>query len=216
MQYRKNLITGLIGLALLAAPVTAAAQDHNSGRNHSQQSQVQSHHNAAASHSYSAPARSNGPTHNAAHAAMSRNEFRDQRSARAMTHNAAPATVTRSESREQRGARTWDNTASAETAHRDWRRDRNDGDRWNHDDHDRDYGNRGYGPYAGGAPYYVMPRGYAGGACAWARHLRTIYYQDRNSGHPAAAADLLPQLRRAERRCGGVPYGYNRYRYYRY
>ena len=32
------------------------------------------------------------------------------------------------------------------------------------------------------------------------------YYQDRNTGHPAAAADLLGQLRNAERNCGGVPY----------
>ena len=55
-----------------------------------------------------------------------------------------------------------------------------------------------------------MPQGYAGGACAWARHLNIIYNEDRNTGHPAAAADLLPQLHNAERACGGIPYGFLR------
>lgn len=210
-------MTGLIGLALLAAPITAAAQNHDNGKNNSPQSQSQSRQDSSASHSYNAPARSNGPTRNVAPAPasrkaerpnMTRNEFRDQRGAR--TVNTAP---------EATAHRDWraDRNEARNDAHRDWREGRSDGGRWNHDrDYDyRNYSNRGYGPYASGAPYYVMPRGYAGGACAWARHLRHVYYQDRNSGHPAAAADLLPQLRRAERNCGGVPYGYNRYRYWR-
>src|SRR5208337_4787607 len=157
MKFSRNLMTGLIGLAMLAAPITAAAQDRDSGKYDSHQAQVQSHDNA--------PART-----------------------------AAPAIATRKESRDQRDARSF-NTGPVVTEHRDVRVDR---------DHD--------GPYAVEAPIYVMPRGYAGGACGWARHLRTVYEQDRNTGHPAAAADLLPQLRKAERACGGVPYGYNVYR----
>jgi hypothetical protein len=58
-----------------------------------------------------------------------------------------------------------------------------------------------------------MPDGYNGGACGWAQHLRNVYWHDRNTGHPAAAADLLPQLNQAQRACGGVPYGYNSYGY---
>ncbi|HWN57428.1 MAG TPA: hypothetical protein VNO74_04975, partial [Methylomirabilota bacterium] len=63
---------------------------------------------------------------------------------------------------------------------------------------------------------YAMPRNYASGSCGWARHLRSVYNQDRYSGHPGAAADLLPRLRRAERACNGSSYGYyNRWhRYY--
>ena len=32
MKFSKNLMTGLIGLALMAAPITAAAQDNNRGK----------------------------------------------------------------------------------------------------------------------------------------------------------------------------------------
>ena len=60
-----------------------------------------------------------------------------------------------------------------------------------------------------------MPNGYGGGACAWANHLRNVYRHDEETGHPAAAADLLNQLHRAERSCGGVPYGFNEYRWSR-
>ena len=57
-----------------------------------------------------------------------------------------------------------------------------------------------------------MPYGYSGGACAWARHLHNVYRRDMYTGHPAAASDLIPQLERAERRCGVGFYGYNDYR----
>jgi hypothetical protein len=192
MKLKRNLVTGLIGLALLAAPITAAARDNDSGRNNPRQAQSQSHDNAPAAHSNRAPERSNDHARNFAPAPAPRIESRDQRSFRA--ENRAPAVV----------------------EHRDARQDRNDGDRWNRD-RDRDYRNYGHRDdddnYAEGAPYYVMPYGYAGGACAWARHLRNVYYYDRNTGHPAAAAYLIPQLRRAEQNCGGVPYGYNDYGY---
>ena len=225
MNYKRNLMTGLIGLALLAAPITAAAKDNDSGKNNSNQARSESRHDAARSYSESAP-RSNGPERNVAPSNAPRNEFRDQRGGRNENRNFAPAPVTHDETRDQHNTGTWVNAPEGVTnrdaredrkeTRRDRREDRNDGDRWNHDrDRDRDYRNYGfrdYDDYALGAPYYVMPRGYAGGACAWARHLRNVYYYDRNTGHPAAANDLLPQLRRAERNCGGVPYGYGYYR----
>ena len=214
MNYKRNLMTGLIGLAILAAPITAAAKNNSDGgRNNSRQ---ESH--------YSAPARSNDHARNFAPAPAPRNEVRNQGGARNEVRNFAPAPAPRNEVRNQGGGRNWDPAPPVterrevrqrgDDGHRDWRDGRNDGDRRDRD-HDRDYRNYGgryYGDnddYSEGAPYYVMPEGYAGGACAWARHLRNVYYYDRNTGHPAAAAYLLPQLRRAEERCGGVPYGYN-------
>ena len=112
--------------------------------------------------------------------------------------------------------------------HRDVRADRDrDHDGWNRDgrdyrnygDRDRNYSYRDYDhddydhdrDYAAGG--WIMPRGYYGGACGWANHLRNVYRHDEYTGHPAAAADLLGQLHRAERACHGVPYGYNNYRY---
>ena len=37
MNYKRNLMTGLIGLALLAMPIAAAAKDNDSGRNNAHQ-----------------------------------------------------------------------------------------------------------------------------------------------------------------------------------
>jgi hypothetical protein len=91
---------------------------------------------------------------------------------------------------------------------RDWQRDdrayRDYGRDYDHDDydHDRDYAEGGW----------VMPYSYSGGACAWARHLHNVYRRDMYTGHPAAASDLIPQMRRAEQRCGIGAYGYNGYR----
>jgi hypothetical protein len=151
---------------------------------------------------------------------MNRNEGREQRSARVETRNVAPAPVPRNEVRGQRDVRVYNN-APVENEHRDVRADRDrGGDRnWNRDS--RDYRNYGHDydhddydhdrDYAAGG--WIMPRGYYGGACGWAQHLRNVYRHDEYTGHPAAAADLLGQLHRAERACGGVPYGYNSYRY---
>jgi hypothetical protein len=212
MNYKIKLMTGLIGLALLAAPISAAAKDNDSGRNDSHQARSESRHDSSPSHDSSA--RPNDHGRSAAPASAARNESRDQRAVRTETRNPASEPVTRNESRDRRDVRP----APAVADHRDSREVRSDGDRWNRDgDRDyRSYGDRYHGDYDGyaeGAPYYVMPRGYAGGACGWARHLRNVYNQDRYTGHPAAAEDLLPQLYRAERACGGVPYGYNGYRY---
>lgn len=225
-------MTGMIGLAMLAAPITAAAKDNDSGRNNSHQAQAESRPNES---------RSNGSAHNAAPAMhnesrgggdrsarvetrsaapvnMNRNEGREQRSARVETRNVAPAPAPRNEARGQRDVRVYNN-APVVTEHRDVRADRDHDRNWNRDgrdyrnyghdydhddyDHDRDYASGGW----------IMPRGYYGGACGWAQHLRNVYRHDQYTGHPAAAADLLGQLHRAERACGGVPYGYNNYRY---
>jgi hypothetical protein len=202
-------MTGMIGLAMLAAPITAAAKDNDSGRNNSRPAQAESRSNES---------RSNAPAHNAAPAMRSESRGGGERSARVETRTVAPAPAPRNEARGQRDVRVYNN-ARVETEHRDvradgdhdrnWNRDgrdyRNYGHDYDHDDydHDRDYA-------AGG---WIMPRGYYGGACGWAQHLRNVYRHDEYTGHPAAAADLLGQMHRAERSCGGVPYGYNNYRY---
>jgi hypothetical protein len=200
MKYKGHLMMGLMGLALLAAPITASAQKFDGRKNESHQSQANN--KPAEQHSYNLQPRSSGPERSFAPAPQNRND-RSQ--------------TMRNESRDERVNRTATNDRDRDARNRD-RDDRNyvnrDYDRDYHRDHDRDYHrdfDRDYdydGRRAEG--YYVMPRGYAGGACAWARHLRGVYNHDRVTGHPDAANDLLPQLRRAERSCGGVPYVYLR------
>src|SRR5712692_3682018 len=154
MEYRRKLMTGLIGLALLAAPITAAAKDSDNGKDNSRHSQSQN--NASPSHSVSAPAHSNAPARNAAPATMTRHEFRDQRANR--TFNAAPAVTTR---RDWRADRREDRRADRREDRREVRNDQNG---WRHDRRDYDYDNdRRWGPYYTGGPYCVMPQGYAGG-----------------------------------------------------
>lgn len=233
MRYRKNLrkylTTGLVGLALLATPVIAAAQDHDNGKHDSHQSQSHSDNHSAPSHSNRGPAHVNTPAHNSGpsmaprheQANMSRNEHamaprHEQRVQRAnnRTFSSAPSRDVREDRRQ------------ASAGRQDWRGDHSEGrwegrdhDRWNHDHPDYAYDNdHRWGPYYTGGPNYVMPEGYAGGACSWARHLRAVYIHDEYTGHPAAANDVLWRARRAERACG-LRYGYNGYysgyRYYR-
>jgi hypothetical protein len=162
MTSKRNLMTVLIGLAMLAAPITAAAKDKDHDGDGGK----------ARSH--------------------------------AAARNVAPAV------RNQRGNGTWA-SAPAVAARRDWREDRNENNGRNRNY--ANYGNRGYygGPAYNSAPYYGnQGYGYAGGgagACNEARRIRNTYIRDRNTGHPAAASDLLSRLRRAESACGGVPYG---------
>lgn len=192
---RTNLMTGLIGLALLAAPISAAAQDRDSGKFQSRpaQTQPQAHREVPTQKVAPAPVTRNEPR------AETRNEPRNEKG-----YWAHPMVPAKPEAREVRK----DNDRNHD-GDRDYR---NYGDR----DHDRDYRNYGDRDFDHDRDYaangWVMPRGYVGGACAWAQHLRNVYRHDEYTGHPAAAADLLPQLRRAERNCGGVPYGFNLYR----
>ena len=231
---RKHLTTGLIGLALFATPVIAAAQNHDNGRHDSHQSQSNGGNHSAPSHSDRGPAHMNAPEHNNGPSMAprheqtnaNRNEFRDQRANNNRNFNAAPA-VEHRDFRDQRANRDFrDDRREASADRRDWREDRHE-NRWDARDHrDWDHGHpdyaydndRRWGPYYAGGPTYLMPEGYAGGSCAWARHLRAVYIHDEYTGHPAAANDLLWRVRRAERACG-LRYGYNGYyngyRYYR-
>ena len=234
MQNRRKLITGLIGLAMLAAPMTAAAKDRDT-RSDSNQPRAQAHSNARVSPSYNMPraeaaqprvnheqVRENAPARTVA-PAMTMNRS-DQRAGRAenaarpdvrqdrrenRTFNAAPVVAAPRDARVDRRDNRNDNRWTRNEA-------RSDGRDYNRRDYDNDYRGHNYNRgYYDRDDAWAMPRNYAGGACAWARHLRVVYNQDRYSGHPAAAADLLPRLRRAERACGGANYGYNRWhRYY--
>lgn len=65
----------------------------------------------------------------------------------------------------------------------------------------------GYGvpAYGAGGPAYgssYAGLGYGGGACGNVQRLENQYRRDRNTGHPAAANDLLYRLRHAENHCG--------------
>jgi hypothetical protein len=185
MKSKRTLMAALIGLAMLATPIAAAAKDHKDhdggGRNYSHQE----------SRSFNA----------------GKHEFRNQR---AWTPSVAPV------------RHDWNEDHRGWNEHRDWNEDRHDngwhnGWRHNYGDAD-DYSNNGYGGYYRNRGYYNGPAyvtpyygrsGYAasGGSCAWAQHIRNVYNRDRYTGHPSAARDLLPQLRRAEQSCGGASYG---------
>ncbi|HXN12437.1 MAG TPA: hypothetical protein VN865_05010 [Candidatus Acidoferrales bacterium] len=242
MKLNKGFMTGLIGLALMAAPITAAAQEQNNrGRSDSHPAaQAQSH--ASAAHSERAQARPNVSEHRSAPEAANRNASRETRSARTETRQAEPQAATRTENRAERNAAA-ESHRGATTASRTFNEhnDRNiktgapvtaneerGGNRSYNNSYkgsysyngsnDHNYGNRYYRNYGGheydhdreyAAGGWVMPEGYSGGACAWAQHLRNVYRHDEYTGHPAAASDLLWQLHRAERNCGGARYGYN-------
>jgi hypothetical protein len=214
MKCSRSIFTGLIGLAMLAAPITAAAKDNDSGRNNSHQERVEtrqapSHNAAPATHNENHEQRS-ARVETRTEAPAVHNDFRANRNEAPAARNfnqgrvvAAPAPEPRRDVREDRRAANGDWRNGVEHDNDGWKRDKRYRD-YDHDDydHDRDYA-------AGG---WVMPRGYYGGACGWAQHLRNVYRHDEYTGHPAAARDLLWQIRRAERECGGIPYGYNVYR----
>jgi hypothetical protein len=247
MNFNRKVITGLFGLALIAAPITAAAKDNDSGRNNSHQEQAQ----PSRSNDSRADARQQERHQDQANREASRDQHQARVENRQDNHEARVENrqdirneardnrqdfrnqvrderrENRTEARDQRSDYRGYTGAPYVNEHRDAREDRREGD-WNRDRHeggDHDghwiYGDRGrdydlaYDPdydreYESG---WVMPYRYSGGACAWARHLRNVYNHDRYTGHPAAAHSLIGQMRRAERACGGVPYGYNSYRY---
>ena len=168
MKSKRSLMTVLVGLAMLATPIVAAAKDHNhDGANNPRPAQARA---------FVAPARSFVPARVATRVGTV-NEYRNQ----------------------------------GPVFHRDWVD--------NHPGWNRGYGygpgyyaNRGY--YNPGyvvapvAPYYAAPgyAGYAGnGSCAAARHFMIVYQQDRATGHPAAAADVLRNHQWAFRSGCGVP-----------
>lgn len=164
MKSKRGLVTVLVGLAMLAMPLAAAAHDDN--YNHHDYA----HNNSRAARSYAA------------------------------AHNGAGA--------------TW-RSATAAAARHEWRADHGYGTVDEYQNYGRNYGGRGYyGAPAYGAPAYAVPAytsavpygGYGGGRnCAKAQRVINTYYRDRNTGHPAAAYDLLAQNRWAfNSGCGGA------------
>jgi hypothetical protein len=158
MNSKRGLMAVLVGLAMLATPLAAAAKDYH-------------HYDSHAAH----VARS---VNASAHSFVATRNYD-----RALRHDAAAG---------------W--TAD----HRGWR----DAAAY------RAYG-RGYAaPGYVGAPYAATPYygggGYAGGnGCGAAQRVMNTYYRDRNTGHPAAAYDLLAQNRWAFNSgcAGGAPVG---------
>ena len=172
MKSKRSLMTVLVGLAMLAAPITAAAYDNNH-RAHNDS------HAAHVSRSFNAPARSFAAPRNNVAPAVTRREFRN----------------------------------NAVAANRDWRANRSWADANAYRNYGQNYGNPGYYPapvYT--APGYMVPgygAGYGGGQnCARAQRIINDYYRDRNTGHPAAASDLLARNQWAfHSGCGGAaPY----------
>lgn len=150
----------VVGLAMLAMPITAAAKDYNYNYNNNA-------HASRASHSYVAPARNNSPA-------------------------VATGRYVRN------GSTTFASPPRMYPAH--------DGRAWGNAYDYRHYGRSGYygAPVYGtaapvyAAPAYVAPAypvygGYGSGGCGAARSVMYNYQRDRNTGHPAAAYDLLRQ-----------------------
>jgi hypothetical protein len=166
MKRKLNLMTALVGLAMLATPLTAAAKDHHYDYSH------------------------------AARVASS-------------THYVAPAVVT------GHGAKTWLTPANGGGWHqRGWA----DANAYRHYGYNSGYAAPVYAAPVYAAPAYVTPAygaapyggGYAvGGGCGAAQRVMNTYYRDRNTGHPAAAYDLLRQNQWATRSgCAtGAPVG---------
>ena len=162
MKSKRSLMTVLVGLAMLATPITAAAYDHNNSR----AAHVSRSSNASV-RGFVAPRNVVGP------AVVARHEFHN---------NALRAVRGRGADRAWRDANAY-----------------------------RNYGNPGYyraPAYPAAAPYYGAP-GYAGAqSCRQAQSITYNYYRDRNTGHPAAAADLLARNQWAFRNgCGGAAAG---------
>ncbi len=185
----------LVGVAMLVTPITAAAYDNN---NYARDNAHNNSRPANVSRSTNAPARSFAPARNVRPDGVAQRDF----------HNNVAA------------------------ANRDWREDRNGLNRgWGTAGEYRNYGNPGYyrapgypvaGPYYG-APGYAGVPGYAvAGPCGQAQKMMNIYVHDQNTGHPAAAADVLANNQGLFRSCGvGAPYArgfggvpaYNNYNY---
>jgi hypothetical protein len=178
-------MTVLVGLAMLATPITAAAKDHRGGGNFSRPAQVR-----AQVRSFNPPGRAFAGAR-VAPLVVTNHPFRNRAAF-------VPAPVVVADPDWKADRKEWKHG---------WKHGP-DGD----GDAD-DYANYGRGYYVAPAPvvapYYAGPAyaGYAGGrSCAHARQIMTVYQQDRYRGHPAAAAELLRRNQWAFRSgCGGVP-----------
>jgi hypothetical protein len=167
MNSKRSLMTALVGLAMLATPITAAAYDNNYNHNKSHAERVASSVNST---------RSFAATRNFNHSFANTNAF----------HGNA-------------------------VARHDFREERRLADANAYRNYGRGYAAPGYYgapayaavPAYGAAPYAAAPyyggNGGGGGGCGAARSVVNNYYRDRNTGHPAAAYDLLAQNRWAFR-----------------
>lgn len=198
MNLRRNLIVGILGLALAAVPMTVSAQENNNGQN---RNQTQSHESATAprSNQQARPEeRSNKSTQEkAGHEAMQEKAGHEAAAPEA-NRSSEQRNMSNNQPREHENRTA--QAAPPEANHEEHRDNGNWHGDQNYADHDHDHGG---GTYAAGGPIWVMPEGYSGGPCAWAHHLRVVIDQDRATGHPAAADDLMPHLYEAERRCHG-------------
>ena len=184
MNSTRSLLTALVGLAMLATPITAAAYDHNYNHNNS--------HAARVANAVSSTQRSFATTGNFNHAftnggafhpnAVARHDFRVER-------RMADLNAYRNYGRNYTAPGYYGAPAYAAAPA---------------------YGAPAYAavpaygaPAYAAAPYYGGGGGGGGSGCGAARRVMNTYYRDRNSGHPAAAYDLLAQNRWAFRSgCG--------------
>ena len=214
MRTKQNLMTALVGFAMLATPITAAAKDH--GRNF--QNRARASH---AARTFAAPVR----TFTTAPVAR-RFGFRNtapvvipvKRVNRAARFN--PNFVPPGHLHAPGWNKNWNNAqAFVPPGHRNWQ------DEEEEEEHEHNYARpavvcdedgddcRSVGGYQGG--YYPnygyngggYQGGYGSGACVEARRLQQQVRRDRATGHPAAANDVLRKMARMERACGGAPIG---------
>jgi hypothetical protein len=169
MFSKRSLMTAMVGLAMLATPITAAAYDHNYNHNNAHAARVASAVNSAP--------RSFATTRNFNHSFTNGNAFHGN----AFHGNAV--------------------------ARHDFREERRLADLNAYRNYGRGYSSPGYygAPAYVAAPAYGVPAyaaapsyyggGGGGGGCNSARRVMNSYYRDRNTGHPAAAYDLLAQNR---------------------
>lgn len=216
MRTKRNLMGALVGFAMLATPITAAAKDH--GRNF-QNSARASH----AARTFAAPVRTFTPAPAARNFGFRNNA---QRAIPFNTVNRAPRFnqnfIPPGHLHAPGWNRNWNNTqAFVPVGHRDWEDEEEEHEHYNGTpavvcDEDGD-DCRTVGGYQGGYQGGYYPNyGYGAGnyqtgnaasACVEAQRLQNQYRRDRATGHPAAAADLLRKISRMQSYCGGAPVG---------
>jgi hypothetical protein len=128
MKFNRSLMTGLVGLALIAVPITAAAKDNDRGGNDSHQAQAQSHSNdshADAHHAEQAN-HNNGGGGGGQHEAREQHQAREgggggggQHEARVENRNPAPENMNREASRGHNEARVENRNPAPENMNRD-------------------------------------------------------------------------------------------------
>ena len=214
MRSRQKLMTALLGIAMLATPITAAAKDH--GRNF--QNNVRA---SRAARTFAAPVRTFTPARVAPRFA-----FRNVAPQPIVinTANRAPRFKSNFIPPGHLHAPGWNRNwnysqAYVPVGHRNWE------DEEEEEEHEHRYATpavvcdedgddcRTVGGYGGtyypsyGYGYGGYQGGYGSGACVEAQRLRQQVRRDRATGHPGAANDVLRKMVRMERACAGGPIG---------